>query len=397
MRVCLVHNHYGVRAGEEIAVETIRRTFSANGHVVIPFFRCTNDILEKRFGKLRALASSMWNSHVARDFAKLLSSLRPDIVQVQNVYPAISPTVLEVAKLADIPVVIRCSNYRLFCPTGLLMSKRTCEICERCVGGREYWCVLKNCEASFCKSMGYALRTAYHRVRGTITKNTSAYYSPSVFLKRKLVDWGIPEKKIAVISTPVQAIPYSPKPASSGGYVAYAGRISPEKGIDWLLSVAKRLKAVPFKIAGQISDHCRHMMKRLPTNVTWAGELAEPDLDTFYHSARIVVVPSICYEVFPNVALEAMARARPVVGSFIGGIPEIVEDGRTGLLVSPRNVDELAEKLDALWADSDSCDRMGAAGRTKALTDYSEEAFYLRLMSLYGQVCQDRAPIYSDT
>ncbi|MCJ7609788.1 glycosyltransferase family 4 protein, partial [Candidatus Bathyarchaeota archaeon] len=92
------------------------------------------------------------------------------------------------------------------------------------------------------------------------------------------------------------------------------------------------------------------------------------------------------------VALEAMARARPVVASRIGGIPEIVKDGNTGLLVSPRNVDELAEKLDALWADSDSCDRMGAAGRAKALTDYSEETFYLRLMSLYGQVCQDRTP-----
>jgi glycosyltransferase involved in cell wall biosynthesis len=205
-----------------------------------------------------------------------------------------------------------------------------------------------------------------------------------------LVDWGIPEKKIAVISTPVQAIPYSPKPASSGTYVAYAGRIAPEKGIEWLLSVAKSLKAVQFKIAGQISEHCRHMMKNLPTNVIWAGELAEPELDTFYDSARIVVVPSICYEVFPNVALEAMLRARPVVGSSIGGIPEIVEDGRTGLLVSPRNVNELAEKLGALWADSDSCDRMGAAGRAKALTDYSEETFYQRLMSLYGQVRRDR-------
>jgi glycosyltransferase involved in cell wall biosynthesis len=244
--------------------------------------------------------------------------------------------------------------------------------------------------------MGYALRTAYHRVRGTITKNTSAYYSPSFFLKRKLVDWGIPEKKIAVISTPVQAIPYSPKPASSGSYVAYAGRISPEKGIDWLLSVAKRLQAVPFKIAGQISDHCRHMMKKLPANVTWVGELSGSDLDTFYHSARIVVIPSICYEVFPNVALEAMVRARPVVGSSIGGIPEIVEDGLTGLLVSPRNVAELVEKLGTLWSDRDFCDRIGAAGRIKALTDYSEETFYQHLMSLYGQVRRDYGSDSSD-
>ena len=71
MRVCLVHNHYGVRAGEEIAVETMLRTLAANGHEVMPFFRCTNDVLGKRFGKLRALASSMWNSSIARNFARL--------------------------------------------------------------------------------------------------------------------------------------------------------------------------------------------------------------------------------------------------------------------------------------------------------------------------------------
>jgi len=397
MRVCLVHNHYGVRAGEEVAIEAIQRTLAANGHEVTLFSRCTDDVLRKRFGKLRAFASSIWNARVARDFAKLLSSTRPDIVQVQNVYPAISPAVFEVAESARIPVVMRCSNYRLFCPTGLLMSKKTCEICERCVGGNEYWCVLKNCEASFAKSMGYALRTAYHRMRGTITENTSVYFCPSTFLKRKLVGWGIPEEAIAVIPTPARSAAHPPTPAGSGGYVAYAGRISPEKGIDWLLSVANRLRDIPFRFAGQVSEHCRYTMRSLPKNVTWVGELAGPDLDDFYDAARIVVVPSICYEVFPNVALEAMVRARPVVGSDIGGIPEMVEDGKTGLLVSPRNVDELAEKVGALWVDRDSCDRMGNAGRARALTEYSEEAFYVRLMSLYGQVCKDGAAAHLDT
>jgi glycosyltransferase involved in cell wall biosynthesis len=214
-----------------------------------------------------------------------------------------------------------------------------------------------------------------------------------VFLKQKLVGWGIPQEKIAVIPTPVQNIADSLKPASSGSYVAYVGRISPEKGIDWLVSAAERLNGIPFRIAGQISEHCRRTMERLPANVAWAGELAGPDLDTFYHSARIVVIPSICYEVFPNVALEAMVRARPVVGSAIGGIPEIIDEGHTGLLVSPRNVDALAEKLAALWSDSDSCDRMGAAGRAKALADYSEETFYLRLIALYQRVCRDATPV----
>lgn len=390
MKVCLVHNHYGVRAGEEVAVEAIQRVLAANGHDVTRFSRHTDDLLRKRLGKLRAFASGIWNTGVARDFADMLSLTEPDIVQVQNVYPAISPAIFDVARLFGIPLVMRCSNYRLFCPTGLLMSKKTCEVCERCVAGREYWCALKNCEASFGKSVGYALRTAYHRIRGTMTKNASAYYCPSAFLKQKLVAWGMPEEKIAVIPTPVQDMACPPRSASSGEYVAYAGRVSPEKGVDWLLSVAAKLKTVPFRIAGQISSHCSHMMTRLPTNVTYIGELAGTELDDFYNSARIVVVPSICYEVFPNVALEAMIRARPVVGSRIGGIPEIVEDENTGLLVTPRNVDELSERLAALWVDGDACDRIGNAGRIKARKDHSENRFYARLMSLYARVVEHR-------
>lgn len=390
MRVCLVHNHYGVRAGEEVAVEAIQRTLAANGHEVTSFFRCTNDVLRTPLGKVRAFASGIWNSRIAREFAKLLSSTRPDIVQVQNVYPAISPAVLEVAKLADIPVVMRCSNYRLRCPTGLLMSKKTCEICERCLGGREYWCVLKNCEAAFCKSAGYALRTAYHRIRGTIEKNTSIYFCPSNFLRQKFIDWGIPREKTAVIPTPARAITYEPTPAGTGSYVAYVGRISPEKGVDWLLAAAAEVQRVPVKLAGQVSELSECSMQRLPANVTWVGQLAGSRLDEFYNSARVVVIPSICYDVFPNVGLEAMVRGRPIIGSWIGGIPELVDHGRTGLLVSPRDVQDLADKLHTLWENKNLCHSMGEAGRSKVLNDYSEERFYTRLMRLYRKVIQEK-------
>jgi len=389
MRICLVHNHYGVRAGEEVAVETIQRVLAANGHEVTSFSRCTTDVLRQPFGKLKAFVSGIWNSRVAHDFAGLLSAGRPDVIQVQNVFPAISPAVFEVAQSAGIPVVMRCSNYRLFCPTGLLMCKRTCAICERCVGGNEYWCVLKNCEASLCKSVGYALRTAYHRVRATVTRNTSAFYCPSMFLKRKLVGWGIPEQKTAVIPTPVQDVSCSAEAASLGTYIAYVGRISPEKGVDWLLNAASKLRSIPFKLAGRISQLSVHTMSQLPENVTWVGELGGSDLNQFYSSARIVVIPSICYEVFPNVGLEAMVRARPVVASRIGGIPELVDDGSTGLLVSPRAVGDLVDKLHTLWSDKNRCDSMGEAGRSKALHDYSEERFYTDLKRLYQQVIQE--------
>jgi glycosyltransferase involved in cell wall biosynthesis len=359
------------------------RALEAHGHEVILFVRRTEDILSRPLGKVRALVSGIRNPEVGRDFARLLARRRPDVVQVQNIYPAISSIVFQVAREAGVPVVLRCSNYRLFCPTGLLMAKTAAGVCERCIGGREFWCVLRNCEGSIPKSIGYALRTAYNRARGTITRNTTMYYTPSRFLRGKLVGWGIPGERMTVVPTPVVDASGRVPSSASGEYVAYAGRVGPEKGVDVLVRAAASLRDVPFRVAGEVSELARDVVDEAPPNVTWLGQLTRQQLRRFYAKARIVAVPSTCYETFPNVALEAMIHARPVIGSRIGGIPEIVDDGTTGLLFESGDGAELADEVRRLWDRPEQCAAMGEAGRDKALREYSPERFYARLMAVY--------------
>lgn len=120
-----------------------------------------------------------------------------------------------------------------------------------------------------------------------------------------------------------------------------------------------------------------------PANLEFIGYRDE--LSSFYANARIIVLPSICFEGFPGVIAEAMLHAKPVVCSRIGGLPEIVDDGVTGLLSEPGNAEDLAGKIRYLWDRPALCREMGQAGREKVLREYSPEKYYERLMAVYEQ------------
>jgi glycosyltransferase involved in cell wall biosynthesis len=169
------------------------------------------------------------------------------------------------------------------------------------------------------------------------------------------------------------------------GYVAYVGRISPEKDVPTLIEVARRLGDLQFKFAG---DYHRlpEVIKQKPDNCEFVGQLNAEDIVQFYHNARIVVFATSCYEGFPTVLLEAMFHGLPVVCSRIGGLPEIVDDGITGLLYEPGNVDELADRIRTLWQNPALCQKFGDAGRRKVREDYAAERLLDRLLGIYDKV-----------
>jgi glycosyltransferase involved in cell wall biosynthesis len=111
----------------------------------------------------------------------------------------------------------------------------------------------------------------------------------------------------------------------------------------------------------------------------------------FYQGARFLVVPSMWFEGCPLVVSEAMSHGLPVIASRIGGLPEFVEDGVTGLLFEPGNVAELAEQIRTLWENPDLCRRLGEAGRRKAEREYNEEVYYRSLISIYEQAIERNA------
>jgi glycosyltransferase involved in cell wall biosynthesis len=201
------------------------------------------------------------------------------------------------------------------------------------------------------------------------------------FQRRRLVAEGFPPDRIRVV--PNMARDPGPQSAPSvGDCVGFVGRLSPEKGLPTLIAAARDCPDIPFKVAGEWQG-MPALVARAPRNVELLGHLGAERLAALYARIRILVVCSTCFEGFPTVLPEAMLRGKPAVCSRIGGLPEIVDDGATGLLFEPGRADDLAAKLRSLWRRPARCRALGRAARSKALREYSPPQHYGRLMDAY--------------
>lgn len=389
MRLLLVHNDYGAVSGEEIQFQLVHDLLEANGHTVRRYSRSSAEIPAMTLGKLRAFCAGMYNPWSRQRMAEVLREYRPDAVLIKNLFPLISPAILPICRRAGVPVVMCVANYRLMCPNGLHMSHG--KPCEKCLGGREYHCVLNNCEGSLLKSTGYALRNTVARVAGFYQKNVNAYVCASRFLRQRMIDAGFDAGQLHLIPNvvPNDARARDDRP---GEYVAYAGRISREKGVHTLIEAARRCPGIPFRIAGRVADGYA-IPADLPPNLTMVGFLKGTELEAFYRDARMVVSASECFETFGMSVGEAMQHGRAVVVSRIGVFPEFVQDGVSGLLFEPGNANDLAAKVNALWSDPRRCVAMGRAAQAWARREYSPQMYYSRLSNVLRSVVHQPASV----
>lgn len=379
INILLIHNAYTTFGGEDKVVNNIANLLKEKGHQICLFVRDSSEISNTLRGKFRALFSGIysWNSKCA--IRKCIKEFKPDVVHIHNLYPLISPSVLPACRHLGIPVVMNLHNFRLICPNGLFLTKG--QICEKCSGGREYWCVLRNCESNLLKSFGYALRNFIARKWKFFLDNITIYICLTEFQKQRFIQEGFPKDKIIVIPHMIDKIS-SEILTNHGEYVGYIGRISPEKGLPTLIEASRICKDIQFKAAGSY-DQNPQMKAEAPQNFNFYGHLQNDFLDKFYLNSRFIVLCSICYEAFGLVVLEAMIRGKAVICSRLGGLPEIVDDGITGLLFEPGNAKDLSEKIRYLWERPDLCKKMGEAGKEKALQLYSPEKYYESLMTVY--------------
>lgn len=388
MKIGLIHNEYGVYSGEEAMFYRIADLLRKYGHDVGLFTKTSRDIGNTLLEKSKTFFSGIYSAQSRKEIRSFIGEFQPDIVQIQNLYPLISPSVLLELEQHHIPIVMRCANYRLICPNGLLMSDGN--ICHRCLGGREWWCCLKNCEKSIPKSFGYALRHYVARKQGWFHRLITRYYTQTEFQKRILAQHGFEESKIDVV--PNMITPQENK-FFMGSYVGYLGRISEEKGIRTLLEAAKQLRQIPFKLAGAISMP-DFDPNNLPENVEYVGFVEKEEKEKFIREAGIIAVPSVCYEGFPSSILEAMNSMTPVICSEIGGLSEVVRHGVTGLCFKPGSSSDLCEKIQLLFNDNERQQMFAERAKIKLGENHTEQAYYNRLISLYQDALLQKENTY---
>lgn len=368
MKVLLVHNDYGKYSGEEAVVDKMAGMLPPIGYEVAQLRMTTADARESLMGKIRGFVSGIYCPGGVKAMREAIRRESPDVVNVHNLYPFISPAALKECRKAGVPVVMTVHNFRIMCPTGLFMrDNRPCEMClER---GNEWGCVKYNCEHSRLKSIGYAARNAVARIGRYYRDYVDMFACITDFQRRKLIQAGFSPEKIVVIPNSMDVPPLTV--CEAGNYVAYSGRISREKGVDMIIEAARRHPDIPFKLAGAVRD--TDLVADLPSNVELAGYLSGEKLRDFYANARFFVMASRWYEGFPMTILEAARFAKPMVAPDHGGFTEIIGrgDDAIGILVSPGNSDSLSDAIYELWRSSSKTQQLGRKAYDKLKHTYS--------------------------
>lgn len=368
MKVLIVHNDYGKYSGEEAVVDKMAAMLPTIGYEVAQLRMTTADARESLMGKIRGFVSGIYCPGGVKAMREAIRRESPDVVNVHNLYPFISPAALRECRKAGIPVVMTVHNFRIMCPTGLFMRDNSpCEVClER---GDEWACVKYNCEHSRLKSIGYAVRNAVARTGRYYRDCVDMFACITDFQRRKLIQAGFPPEKIVVIPNSMDVPPLTD--CEAGNYVAYSGRISREKGVDMIIEAARRHPDIPFKLAGAVRD--TDLVADLPSNVELAGYLSGEKLRDFYANARFFVMASRWYEGFPMTILEAARFVKPMVVPDHGGFTEIIGRGEDaiGILVSPGNSDSLSDAIYELWRSSSKTQQLGRKAYDKLKHTYS--------------------------
>ena len=332
--------------------------------------------------QLRAALNLIHSPEAVRKIGALIDRTRPDVVHCHNVYHQLTPSIIGAAKRRGVPVILTLHDYKPVCPVYLRL--RTGAVCSQCLDRGFSRVVVNRCaDGSLRKSAVLYAEAVVQRILGNYEK-LDAVIAPSEFMRDSVTVRRFPAGKVSVIpnGVDIQAIQSS---AEDGGYVFYMGRLSSEKGIDTLLeahaAIAERIKLVVAG-TGPLEEDLR---ARYP-KAQFLGHLSGTALGDAIRKASVVVVPSNWYENCPMSVLEAMAYGKPVVGSDMGGIPELIVHGETGLLFPAGDHNALRAQLLQLMQSPELRKRLGAAGRNRAEERFSLERHNAALMAVYRRV-----------
>jgi glycosyltransferase involved in cell wall biosynthesis len=385
MNVLVVHNQYkGGPGGEDRVVDLETTLLARNGHRVLRYTVDNHDV--ERVGRVALACRTLWNHAVYRDIRRVIAQERVSVVHVHNTLPLISPAVYYAARAEGVPVVQTLHNYRLICSNAVCV--RGGNRCTACVGAAVPWRAVRHAcyRGSRAASAAVAGLVLFHRTLHTWQRRVDAYIAPTEFARRMFISGGLPAERIVV--KPHFVDPDPGAGSGRGGYALFVGRLSVEKGVRTLLDAWTELGSrVPLTIVGDgpLAPDVASAATRLE-GVRWLGRQSHADVRRLMRDAAFVVAPSLAYETFGQVIIEAFAAGTPVVASADGAAAELVERARTGVLVRPADVRDLVAKVEWLLAHQCFGDSMRRAARYTYEERFTAQANYRLTMEIYNEV-----------
>jgi len=406
LKVLLVNKFLYPRGGDAVSTIATGRLLSERGHDVLfwgmdhpdnPYYFTRDHFVSYvdldgpagPYAQAKTAARILYSREAKRKFSRLIRDERPDIVHLNNFAHQISPSIIPVLIKYRIPSVMTMRDYKLVCPTYLLL--RDGRLCEECSQGRYYRCFLNRCtKDSWSKSLLSTLEMYLHHRVLHIYDRIDVIIATTRFLDQKCRDMGLP-RRCFYLNNFVETADFRPDFSPRPGPVVYFGRLSAEKGILTLMEAVAGL-GVGLKIIGEgpLRAELEARSARIDARITFLGRLGGEDLHREIRESAVVVVPSEWYEPFGRTVIEAYALGKPVIGSRMGGIPELIREGETGLTFRAGDVAELAKQIGCLTGDPEAAAAMGRAGRALVEERFGAELHYRGLISAYRRALEAR-------
>lgn len=400
MKVLMINKFFFLKGGAERVMFDTIEVLEKNGHTVIPFstkhekniqtpyaeFFVDYVDFSKTEGVIKGL-KNLYSFKTQKNLEALIRQEKPDVAHIHNSYFHISPSIFRVLKKYNIPVVMTVHDYNLICPNYKLFTKGS--PCEQCKRHKYYNAIKNNCSgSSILKSIGLAGTMVVNKLFNFYEEGVNAYITPSAFMKEKLTEWGYAPAPMYVVNNPVDTSDVSVGNVKKGDYIIYAGRFSSEKGIPVLIKALQRIPDVPAKIIGDgpLRPLVESMTQDMPHVEILPYTNSKQDLFELVAGALATIVPSQWYENYPMSVVESLAVGTPVIGAKIGGIPEMVIDGKTGYTFMPGNVDDLAGKIKLIISKSTDMDSMSVYAESFVKNNNSKDIYYKRIMDVYESI-----------
>lgn len=380
MRVLILHTRYssGAVSGENRVVDDEVGILCRAGHEVHLL-----DPSADGFSARALAARSLVSAGSARSVHERVRADRIDVVHAHNLYPSLGAGVLQAASKAGAAVVLTLHNYRLLCLAGTFY--RDGHVCEDCLGRSTWPGVVHACyRGSRTQSAVLTASIALTRASGTVS-SAHRFLAVSNFVRAKYVEAGFPAERIIVKPSSVSG---SAQRVRAGRYFLVLSRLSPEKGVAELVDAWKGGLG-ELRIVGDGPE--RAAIERLAQGreVSLEPSVMPEEVPTLLADARALIVPSVCYETQSRVVVEAYAAGVPVIASRIGGLPEIVDEGKTGVTVEPGDREGWARAVMMLSDDEISL-RYGDAAYARWQADFSPERGLAMLESAYREALEER-------
>lgn len=354
MKICMISNLYPphVLGGAEIIVDKLVRNLADRNHEIV-VITCSTDDKEKiqkednitvyhinktklypvyrqteAKGYVKPLwhLFDLWNRKCQKKIIEIVKKEKCDLIHINN-FKGLSLSCFEVGKKLNIPVVFESHDFSLICPRANLIR------------GNNTLCEDKN---GICK--------AYVKIqRKLLDDNVDMMIAPSNFMIDKYRENNFFNdttcKKIPL------GIDFERKKTTKDYNLidfTYIGSLGKHKGVDTLINAFKEIDDESIRLnligKGYDEDEFRQLADD-DRRIIFHGFVDNKNIDKYYELSNVIIIPSICYDNSPLVIYESFTTATPVIGSNIGGIPELIDDGVNGYLFEAGDVQDLKDKL----------------------------------------------------